>query len=269
MAKNDTQTALASIAPKAETPLVAPETVTAGTETTPSDKAGLFHSLAVSNAFAATLSDRAEEAKRRSLHLAETQEAIANYYETVTAQSDNSANGLTARDAIETATSRISLAFAHAIQADAMTRQEARRKLGEAFGFKPSNTTGKPTSTPNEPGNTIAKRVSSVTIAVEYVHTGKLPDKGGDSLPLVGQDKLAEILAEYFDGTITVRAASERVEAAIREARTTVPLELNVEKLVSLAGKIQTAFESIAGDEALREAYAVLFETIAAIPFKD
>lgn len=259
--------AVKNIEPASQTPLVAPSEAQVGEPTDNQGKADLA-SLVAESALSRTISDRAQEAIERNTHLSNVKSAIAVYYETQEAQSKNVANGETAEKELENATALVSRAFADAIMAKALDRKTARQKLGEAFGFAVSETTGKPTSKPLEPGNTISKRVSSVTIALEYVMTGELPDKGGDSLPTVGRDKLETALADYWDGGITVRAASERIEAEIREARVTVPMELDHKKIEALAGKILTASEAIATNPSLKEAYAVLVETILAVPFE-
>jgi len=240
--------------------LVKPETVSGG-EGSPSssDTAKAWHEQA--------LSSRAQETVIRSQHMAAVNSAFAEYDEAVALQEKNVAAGQTAKTVIETATSNISRAMADAVTAGVFGRKEARHKLGEKFGFEPSKTTGKATSRPCEPGNTIAKRVSSVTIALEYAMTGQLPDNGGKNLPLIGPDKAAELLEEYVSGEITVRAASERIEAAIREAKVSVPLEMNADKLLSLAGKIAGAAVAIADDAELAIAYRELFLSIASIPF--
>jgi len=248
-----------------DTPLVAPEEAKAGEKTTNADRA--LSALAVSQGLTETLHKRAEEAKARQEALIAINEATAHYF---TVKADNEGNefaGQVATTAVEEAAGTVARAYADAVMSDLLTRKEARQRLGQSFGFKVSDKTGKPTSQPLEPGNTIAKRVSSVTIAIDYMLTGELPDKGGDNLPLVGQTALEEILSDYLTGDITVRAASERIESAIREARVNIPLELNVDKLLTLAGKIQTTSDAIASDETLQEAYAILLETIASIPF--
>lgn len=256
--------AITTVAPAAEKPLVKPSEAKGGDESGPAAIAAL--NLQLSSGVAARISERAERAKELAIHATNTKQAIADYFATLADHEANIIGAKAFEDAKETATANVSRAFADAILADAMTRVEARQKLGEAFGFAVSTSTGKPTSKPMEPGNTIAKRVSSVTIACEYALTGELPEKGGDSLPSVGQEKVAEILSDYWNGNITVRAASERIEAAIKEARVTIPLEMDAEKLIKLAGKIQTASEAIGNDPALSEAYVILLETIAALP---
>lgn len=261
----NSQPALAHIDP-ANSPLVEPASVSGGTELSPAEKA--LSNLAISKGLTEVINRNAEADTVRLAHKALVADSLADYWLTVDLQKSNTANGKSAADAIETATSNVSKALADAVLANALTRKEARGTMGQAFGFEPSKTTGKPTSKPMEPGNTIAKRVSSVTIAAEYALTGILPDKGGDSLPLVGQLTIADLLADYFGGFITVRAASERIEQAIKDARETVPLELNVNKLLSLAGKIETARDAIAEDESLKEAYGILMQVIASVPFK-
>jgi hypothetical protein len=192
--------------------------------------------------------------------------AIAEYFATVEENAADERAGMDAAMNVEKATQHVARTFADAILAGALQRAEARRRLGAAFGFKVSPTTGKQTSTPCEPGNTIAKRVSSVTIAAEYAITGVLPDKGGDNLPLVGRDEINEILADFFtdDEPITVRAASERIEKAIRDAKETIPLELSPDKINKLAGKIETAAPHIPGNAELVEQYRVLVAVIEA-----
>lgn len=251
----------------ANAPLVKPSDAKGGVKTTAADKAKL--NTVVSEGLAHAISARAEEAKARLLHQSECAAAIADYYSVIDATQNDTAAGQTAQERIEEATGKVSKAFADAILANAYDRSTARRKLGEAFGFVVSPKTGKPTSRPAEPGNSISKRVSSVTIAAEYAMTGILPERGGDSLPLVGKDRLQEELADYFDGHITVRAASERIETAIREARENLPLEMSPDKILKLAGKIETASEKIAISAELREAYATLFSVIASVPFTD
>lgn len=265
--KNINSPAPVSKIDKANTPLVKPEEVKGGTETTALEKAML--NTQVSEGLAHALSARAEEAKSRLLHQSECAAAIADYYSVIAATENDTLKGQTAQERIDEATGKVSKAFADAILAQAYDRSTARRKLGEAFGFKVSEKTGKPTSAPAEPGNTISKRISSVTIAAEYAMTGILPERGGDSLPLVGQERLQEELADYFDGHISVRAASERIEKAIKDARETLPLEMSPDKILKLAGKIETAAGQIAVSAELREAYAALFAVIASVPFVD
>lgn len=247
-------------------PLVEPGTVVVGDKTKPAELATIKANLSVG--LVQGLSMKAEADKVRLIHQAEVAKAVGEYYKTVEETGPANEAGEGARARIEEATAKVSKAFADAILAGAYDRSKARHKLGESFGFKVSEKTKKPTSAPMEPGNSIAKRVASVTIAAEYAMSGELPDRGGDNLPLLGQEKVQELLADYFAGELTVRAASERIETAIREARVNLPLELSTEKLEKLAGKIETASAAIARDPALRDSYVVLFQAIAAIPFE-
>lgn len=263
---NNASSVADNIISPANTPLVKPEDVSAGKPSDNADKA--LNNVIVSESLKEAVSKHAQSEQSRLLHQSECALAIANYYKALDETSADATAGFKAKEKLEAATADISSAFADAILAKAYDRKEVRRKLGEAFGFVESPKTGKPTSKPNEPGNTIAKRVSSVTIAAEYATTGMLPDKGGDSLPLLGRDKVEEILSDFFDRSITVRAASERLEQALRDVKETIPLELSADRLTAFAGKIQTASEAIAKDPALREAYATIFTVIASIPFE-
>lgn len=189
--------------------------------------------------------------------------AIADYYAAKEATAAQEAMGQEAASTVERASDNVADVVCNAVLAGLIDRKTARRKLGEGFGFKESPKTGKPTSTPNEPGNTIAKRIASVSIALEYAETGTLPDKGGDSLPIIGQDKCRAELADFLAGAITVRQASERIEKAIRDNRVTVPFELDPAKLLTLASKIEGIGEL---SEELQEAYAILQAAIMALP---
>lgn len=252
----------------ATSPLVKPEQVEAGAKPDEKSKAELNRNVSTSmNSLASLLSEKAAEDKARLLAEAECNAAVAEYFEAVDASKDTQADWQGANAKIEQAAAHVSRAFADAILAGAFDRSTARRKLGEKFGFEVSPTTGKQTSKPSEPGNTIAKRVSSVTIAAEYAMTGILPDRGGDSLATLGQEKVAELLKDYFEAPegaepITVRAASQRIEEAIREARETVPLELSPDKIKSLAGKIETAAEKIKADPELVAQYTALLNVL-------
>lgn len=256
------------IAPATEIPLVAPEAVKAGDKPSAKTKAEMRRNAAnAASSFAALLQGKSQEDKARVLAEAECNAAVAEYFEAVDASKETASDWQGANAKIEQAAAHVSRAFADAILAGAFDRSTARRKLGEKFGFEVSPTTGKQTSKPSEPGNTIAKRVSSVTIAAEYALTGILPDRGGDSLATLGQDKVAELLADYFEAPegaepITVRAASQRIEEAIREARETVPLELSPDKIKSLAGKIETASEAIRNNPELVEQYTALLNVL-------
>ncbi len=189
--------------------------------------------------------------------------AIAEYYQAEADTAEQAEQGLAARSAVERASDNVADVVCNAVLAGLIDRKTARRKLGEGFGFKESPKTGKPTSTPNEPGNTIAKRIASVSIALEYAETGTLPDKGGDSLPIIGQDRCRAELEDFLAGAITVRQASERIEKAIRDNRVTVPFELDPAKLLALASKIEGIGEM---DETLQEAYAILQAAIMGLP---
>lgn len=189
--------------------------------------------------------------------------AIADYYAAKEDTAVQEAMGQEAASTVERAADTVADVVCNAVLAGLIDRKTARRKLGEGFGFKESPKTGKPTSTPNEPGNTIAKRIASVSIALEYAETGTLPDKGGDSLPIIGQDKCREELEDFLAGAITVRQASERIEKAIRENRVTVPFELDPAKLLALASKIEGIGEL---SEELQDAYAILQAAIMALP---
>lgn len=249
-------------------PLVKPVEVTVGQRSGSIEKAAINN--AISAGLMAKLSERAEADKTRLIHQSACAAAIADYYKAMSDTEAGIVAGEKAKGTIEEATGIVSRAFADAVLADAFDRVTVRRKLGEAFGFELSKQSGKPTSKPVEPGNTIAKRVSSVTIAAEYAMTGQLPDKGGDNLPLVGQPEVQDMLSDYFSGIITVRAASERIEKAIKDAKINLPTELSADKLLKLAGKIETASKAIVMiDDELREAYATLFAIIAAIPFPE
>lgn len=188
---------------------------------------------------------------------------IADYFAAKEDTAVQEAMGQEAASTVERAADTVADVVCNAVLAGLIDRKTARRKLGEGFGFKESPKTGKPTSTPNEPGNTIAKRIASVSIALEYAETGTLPDKGGDSLPIIGQDKCREELADFLAGAITVRQASERIEKAIRDNRVTVPFELDPAKILALASKIEGIGEM---DETLQEAYAVLQVAIMGLP---
>lgn len=189
--------------------------------------------------------------------------AIADYYAAKEDTAEQAEQGLVARNAVERASDNVADVVCNAVLAGIIDRKTARRKLGEGFGFKESPKTGKPTSTPNEPGNTIAKRIASVSIALEYAETGTLPDKGGDSLPIIGQARCMDELQDFLAGAITVRQASERIEKAIRDCRVTVPFELDPAKILALAGKIEAIGEM---DEVLQEAYAILQVAIMSLP---
>lgn len=266
MPKNvETTIQTATVIEPSKTPLVKPEEVNSG-QVAASEKA--LSGLAVSAGLTAIINRKAEEANNRLLHKAAINEAVTEYWQTVEAGKADAEAGKQAAVLIENATGKISHALAEAILAEALDRKAARAFMGQTFGFEVSDKSGKPTSKPLEPGNTISKRVSSVTIAAEYAMTGQLPDKGGDSLPLVGQDQIADLLSDYFDGNLSVRAASERIEQAIKDARISIPLEMNPEKLLSLVGKIQNASEAIAKNETLKEVYAALLQTVASIPFE-
>jgi len=152
--------------------------------------------------------------------------AVADYYATVEGQLYNEDAGREAKVAIEKAADSVAEVTAKAVIEGHITRKDMRRIMGESFGFKLSDKTGKATSTPKEPGNTLSKRISSVSIALEYVATGTLPDNGGESLPLVGQERLALELEDFTAGYINVRGASERIEKAIKDCRETLPLHL-------------------------------------------
>ena len=80
----------------------------------------------------------------------------------------------------------------------------------------------------------------------------------------MGQQEIADLLADFFDpeAPITVRAASERIEKAIREAKETLPMELNADKVVSFAGKVANASNAIAGNDELSKAYSALAGTV-------
>ncbi len=260
---------LAHVEPSQQ-PLVAPASVKGGksgnqaenAQQTATDKANALNAWA-----AKALEQNSESLAAKAVMKAECSAAIAAYYEAVKETEKKALDGAEAVEVVEAAKQGVARAYADAILANVFDRTEVRSQLGQAFGFEASKTTGKPTSKPVEPGNTIAKRVSSVTIAAEYAMTGQLPDRGGESLPLVGQDKVRDELEAYFAGEITVRAASERIEAAIRNAKVSVPLEMDADKVLRLAGKIQTASEKIAGNSDLAEAYKALFQIIASIPF--
>lgn len=189
--------------------------------------------------------------------------AIADYYAEQERLAADTEAGQYAANGIERAADNVADVVCNAVLAGLIDRKTMRRKLGEGFGFKESPKTGKPTSTPNEPGNTIAKRIASVSIALEYAETGTLPDKGGDSLPIIGQDKCRAELEDFLAGAITVRQASERIEKAIRDNRVTVPFELDPAKLLALASKIEAIGEM---DETLQEAYAILQAAIMGLP---
>lgn len=193
--------------------------------------------------------------------------AVSNYFEAVEATTNDTTLGHQAEAVVEEAKQDVARAYCDAILQNVYSRSDMRAQLGADFGFEMSPKTLKPTSKPLEPGNTIAKRVASVSIAAEYAISGELPDRGGDSLPLVGQYELEELLSDYFSGEITVRAASERIEKAIRDARVSTPLEMDADKIIRLAGKIETASTAIAKNLSLREAYTALFQVIASIPF--
>lgn len=219
--------------------------------------------------YVAKASERAIEAAKAANSQSAIKAAVADYKALEASLEADKAKGEAVTAKLETAAAVVSRALADAVMVGTINRKGARQAMGEAFGFTLSDTTGKPTSKPNEPGNTIAKRVSSVTIAAEYVLTGQLPDKGGDSLPLVDFAVLQDIYNEYAGGHITVRAASERFEKAISAAKISVPLEMDAEKLRKLAGKIQSAGAAIAASDNpdLVEAYQLLVETVMSIPF--
>jgi hypothetical protein len=262
----------ANLAPKlvhieaSNTPLVAPKDVKGGKAGNKGDTAN--EKAAALNAWAVkALEKNSESLAVKAVMKAACQTAVADYYKAVEETSSDAAKGLEVAEVVEEAKSNVARAFADAILANVFDRSEARSQLGTAFGFEVSDKTGKPTSKPVEPGNTIAKRISSVTIAAEYAMSGQLPDRGGESLPIVGQEKVQELLEDYFSGDISVRAASERIEKAIRDERVSTPLEMDADKIIRLAGKIQTASEKIAGNSELREAYTALFQIVASIPF--
>lgn len=265
---NNNQPALSTIEPD-NSPLVKPSEVSGGDKPDAAEKA--LTQLRISDGLAAILERNNNADAVRLIHRDMIAQSIAGYWTAIDETKAHSDNWEGAKVVIETATATVSHKLADAILANALTRKEARQTMGATFGFELSKTTGKPTSKPSEPGNTIAKRVSSVTIAAEFAMTGELPDKGGDSLGLVGQERMQEILADYFAGELTVRSTSERIEQAIKDARVSIPLEMNADKLLALAGKIESAKEKIVTetDPALREAYAVLLQVIAELPFSN
>lgn len=273
MLKSDTvnpnsPVSLLNVVDSTNSPLVKPENAKGGTK---ANKGSTATENAVHlNAWAAkALEANSESLAAKAIVKAQCAEAVAEYYKAVEDTSQDTKSGLDAAEVVEDAKQNVARAFASAILANVFDRSEARNQLGTSFGFEVSPKTGKPTSKPVEPGNTIAKRVSSVTIAAEYAMTGQLPDRGGESLPLVGQNEVADLLSDYFDGSITVRAASERIEKAIRDARVSIPLEMDAEKVIRLAGKIETAANTIANDPELRAAYVALFQIVASIPFPE
>lgn len=252
----------------ANSPAVKPSDVKGGVKPSAATKAQLNREVAkATNGLASALSARSQEDKARLMYEAECSQAVAEYFHAVDASKETSSDWQAATKDIEQAANHVARAFADAILGGAFDRSTARRKLGEKFGFELSPTTGKQTSKPSEPGNTIAKRVSAVTIAAEYALNGILPDRGGDNLPSLGREKVEEILADFFreEEPITVRAASERLETALREARETVPLEMSPDKINSLAGKIETAAEAIRENTELTEQYSTLLQVIGRI----
>lgn len=220
-------------------------------------------------AVATGISDRAKADAARLSAMARIDAAVGEYFATVEAQQANEKAGYEAAVAIDNSTAAISRELADTVMAGIMSRKEARAYMGKRFGFKESEKTGKATSTPLEPGNSIAKRVSSLAICHEYVTTGTLPDKGGDSLALVPVNALETVITDYERGAITVRAASEQIERLIRDNRENIPLEMNPDKIRALSGKIATARDAIAKCPSLFAAYAELALEIAAIPFPD
>lgn len=257
---------VANIIDPSNTPLVKPETVSGGTKgnkgNTATDNASALNAWA-----AKALEKNSESLAAKAVMKAAYNTAVADYYKTLEEAEEALKGGVDAGDKVEDAKQSVARALADAVLSNVFDRSEARNQLGVSFGFEVSDKTGKVTSKPVEPGNTIAKRVSSVTIAAEYAMTGQLPDRGGESLPLVGQEELQELLSDYFDGVISVRAASERIEKAIRDARVSVPLEMDADKVLRLAGKIETASNAIASNPELQEAYTALFQIVASIPF--
>lgn len=246
-------------------PLVPAHEVQGGAKPDNSSKAALF--ALSSQALVTGLSNRAIEAQARLEAQAAIDSAASEYYAVLAETQSASESGYQAAVKVDAATANISRATANAVMGGHMSRKEARAYMGKLFGFKESDKTGKATSTPLEPGNTIAKRVSSLAIAHEYYTTGTLPDKGGDGLLPVPAASIEAVITEYEGGHITVRAASERLEGLIRDNRVTVPTELNPDKLLDLAGKIASAADKIATCPSLYAAYVELTAQIAAIPF--
>lgn len=249
----------------ANAPLIPASDVQGGAKPDNTSKAALF--ALSSQALVTGLSNRAIEAQERLSAQSRIDAAVSEYYYTLSETQEAHDSGVQAAAKVEQKTAAISRELANSVMAGHMTRKEARAYMGKAFGFKESEKTGKPTSTPLEPGNSIAKRVSSLAIAHEYLTTGTLPDKGGEGLLPVPTDKIEAVITEFEGGYITVRAASEQLETLIRDNRVTVPLEMNADKLLDLAGKIATAASAIAADKALYLAYVELTAQIAAIPF--
>ncbi len=246
-------------------PLVKPADVKAGK---PSDKGKVAQENTIAkSALVLSLSARAEADRIRLEAQAECSKAISEYFEVTDASLVAADDWQSHQTKIETATQHVARAFADGILNNAFDRSTARHKLGEAFGFEPSKAkAGKFTSKPVEPGNSIAKRVSAVTIAAEYAATGELPDRGGDNLPLLGQDAINAILADFFSEDeserITVRAASERLEKALRDVKETLPFELNADKINAFAGKIETASTTIMSHPELQSEYSLLFQVL-------
>lgn len=263
---NVTNTSTLAFIDPSNSPLVAPADAKGGTKGS-KGKTADERSLALNAWAVKALEANSESLAVKAVMKAKCQTAVAGYYKVLEETSKDAEKGLEVAEVIEEAKQGVARAFADAILANVFDRSEARSQLGAAFGYEVSDKTGKPTSKPVEPGNTIAKRISSVTIAAEYAMTGVLPDRGGESLPIVGQEKVQELLEDYFSGDISVRAASERIEKAIRDERVSTPLEMDADKIIRLAGKIQTASEAIAGNSELREAYTALFQIVASIPF--
>lgn len=249
----------------ANAPLVPAHEVHGGVKPDNTSKAHLF--ALSSQALVTGLSNRAIEAQARLEAQAAIDAAASDYFATVAEMQEASASGALAAERISGETAKISRATANAVMGGHMSRKEARSYMGKLFGFQKSKTSDKFTSTPLEPGNTIAKRVSSLAIAREYLTTGTLPEKGGEGLLPVPAASIEAVIEEYEGGHITVRAASERLEGLIREHRVAVPTELNPDKLLDLAGKIANAADQIATCPALYAAYVELTAQIAAIPF--
>lgn len=275
---NAAQAAINTIAPH-NAPAIDPATVNGGAKP---DNASRANDMAVTSAaleskatnvllqaVATGISDRAKADAARLSAMARIDAAVGEYFATVEAQQANEKAGYEAAVAIDNSTAAISRELADTVMAGIMSRKEARAYMGKRFGFKESEKTGKATSTPLEPGNSIAKRVSSLAICHEYVTTGTLPDKGGDSLALVPVNALETVITDYERGAITVRAASEQIERLIRDNRENIPLEMNPDKIRALSGKIATARDAIAKCPSLFAAYAELALEIAAIPFPD